>query len=345
MRWLVLAGLVGCYSPTVHPGAPCGRGGACPRPLTCSAQNTCEAAGSVVDASADSPAVQNDAPAADACASCVAPVNDLPDNAIDVSAGGDFTADLTDAHDDASKPNTGSTICGAAGGLDVFYKITLAADETIYLDTFGSDFDTVIRVFHGACAGGAAPNNVVCHDNANNCNSVQTVWLGTMRAGDNCIVVDGVDGTQTGHSLKLRVERGGRTGTPIIPPGVISGTQSYTMTGDTTNAGNTEDGSCSQHGSPDQGYAFSLCPGVTQTVGATTCNATTAMTPWDTALWARGPGGELACQDDDMAACPAGGGFSTISFSATGNHLFWVIVDGAGGTPNRGPYQVDLNFQ
>ena len=37
--------------------------------------------------------------------------------------------------------------------------------------------------------------------------------------------------------------------------------------------------------------------------------------------------------------------WATISFPATGNHLFWVIVDGAGGTPNRGPYELDLNFQ
>ena len=39
----------------------------------------------------------------------VAPPNDLPDGAIDVSAGGDFTADLTFAHDDADKPGTTST--------------------------------------------------------------------------------------------------------------------------------------------------------------------------------------------------------------------------------------------
>lgn len=338
MRWLVLFGLVGCYSPTVHPGAPCGPRGACPDHLTCSAQNTCEVAGAA-DAAVDVsvPDVPVDA--------LVAPVNDQPSGAIDVSGGGDFAADLTLAHDDAQKPNNSSTICGTAGGLDVFYTINLAADEVVYLDTFGSDFDTVIRVFHGACTAGAAPLSSVCHDNANNCNSVQTVWLGTMRAGDNCIVIDGLDGMQTGHSLKLRVERGHRNGSLVTPPGVLGGTQTYTFTNDTTNAGNTEDGSCSQHGAPEQGYAFSVCPGQAKTIRASTCNATTAMTPWDTALWARGPGGELACQDDDMAACVPGGGFSTISFSAADNHLYWVLVDGAGGSPNRGPYEVDFNIQ
>lgn len=339
MRWLVLAGLVGCYSPTVHPGAPCGPGGACPGNLVCSAQNTCEPVAGAADAATDSTPSSDAAPDA-----ALAPVNDLPGGAIDVSAGGDFTADLTNAHDDASKPGTNTMICGAAGGLDVFYKISLAADEVVYLDTFGSDFDTVIRVFRGACAGGAAPSGVVCHDNANNCNSQQTVWLNTMKAGDNCIVVDGVDGTQAGHSLKLRVERGHRNGALVTPSGVIGGPVTYMFTNDTTNAGNTEDGSCAQHQSPDQGYAFSVCPGQTRTITASTCNATTAMTAWDTALWARGPGGELACNDDAGAACTAGPGFSTISFQATDNHLFWVIVDGAGGT-DRGPYQLDFNFQ
>ncbi len=340
MRWLVLAGLVGCYSPTLHPGAPCGPGGACPDGLVCTAQITCEVPGAVADAAIDS------SPAIDAAPDVpVAPVNDQPGGAIDVTMGGDFTADLTNAQDDASKPSTGTTICGAAGGLDVFYKISLAADEVVYLDTFGSDFDTVIRVFHGACAGGAAPTGVVCHDNANNCSSVQTVWLGTMKAGDNCIVVDGADGTQTGRSLMLRVERGHRNGSLVTPSGVLGGTQTYTLTNDTTNAASLEDGSCAQHGFPEQGYAFSLCPGVTKTVGATTCNATTAMTPWDTAVWARGPGGELACRDDDGSACVPGGGFSTISFAATGNHLFWVLVDGGGGNPSVGPFELDLNFQ
>jgi hypothetical protein len=340
VRLFLLVGLAGCFSPKVHPGAPCGPGGACPGELVCAADQTCQPpGGGVQDAAVDTPLLDEGIDAA------LAPPNDLPDGAIDVSDGGDFTADLTFAHDDAAVPGTSSTLCGGDGGLDVFYTLSLPADEVVYLDTFGSDFDTVIRVYRGACTGGAAPDNAVCHDNANNCNSVQTVWLARMRAGDNCIVVDGLDATQTGRSLKLRVERGHRPGRAVTQAGVIGGTPSYTFTDDTTGAGNTEDGTCSDHGAPDQGYAFSLCPGETRTVGATTCNAATAMTPWDTALWARGPGGQLACQDDDMAACVPGGGFSTISFQATGNHLFWVIVDGAGGTPDHGPYELDLNFQ
>jgi len=31
---------------------------------------------------------------------------------------------------------------------DVFYRVSVLTDETYYIDTFGSDFDTSIRVFH-----------------------------------------------------------------------------------------------------------------------------------------------------------------------------------------------------
>ena len=42
LRALVLV-CAGCYAPTIHPGAPCGDNGACPRELACSSlTNTCE---------------------------------------------------------------------------------------------------------------------------------------------------------------------------------------------------------------------------------------------------------------------------------------------------------------
>src|SRR5262249_42293694 len=82
------------------------------------------------------------------------PANDAPAGAIDVTAGGAFTANLVAAHDD-----NGPGTCGAAGGRDVFYKVTLQAPQVYYFDTFGSNFDTVVRVFAGACTAvtGATP--------------------------------------------------------------------------------------------------------------------------------------------------------------------------------------------
>jgi len=343
MRLLFLVGLAGCYSPTVHPGAPCGSGGACPGNLVCAADQTCQPPGGV-DAGPDSSPLADAAidgpPGIDACTTCIAPANDLPGDAIDISAGGDFTADLTYAHDDASKPGTGQ-FCGNAGGLDVFYTIHVDADEVYYIDTFGSDFDTVIRVFHGACTGGAAPNGTSCRNDANACSSVQTQFAGTLSAGDNCVVIDGLDGTQTGRSLMVHVEAGGREGTRVASP---SGTQTFSGTPfDTANDSNVEAGSCANYGSPDHGFYFTPCPGQTVNVTATTCNATTAASPWDTALYAHGPNGELDCTDDDGTACALNGGLSTISFTARNAHLYWVVVDA--GSPNTsGAYELDLTF-
>ena len=348
MRWLLVLGIVGCYSPTVHPGAPCGPGGACPGDLVCSAAMTCEPAGGGADAATDSGDVTDaspDAPVAiDACTTCIAPANDLPGDAIDVTNGGDFTADLTYAHDDSSKPANGGGACGSDGGLDVFYKVHVTASEVYYIDTFGSDptLDTIVRVYKGACVAGVSPQGTVCHDNAQCGSSVHTQWVGTLAAGDNCIVVDGTNGTQTGTSLKVHVERGHRDG--IAVNSIRTPTGSYTESGNTTGTTNVQDGTCAMHGFGEIGYYFIECPGQSLSVTASTCNATTAATPWDTAVYADGPGGELACQDDDMAACTLGGGLSTINFTTSGAHLYWVLVDGGGGTPSTGAYELDLTF-
>jgi hypothetical protein len=328
---LLLLGLVGCYSPTVHSGAPCGPGGQCPGELVCAADQTCQPAGVSMVEDAAPPAVDAGIDAA------VGPPNDQPDGAIDVTDGGDFTADLTNAHDDASKPaNQGATVCGDDGAPDVFYTVHLGHPEVFYFDTFGSDFDTIIRVFSGGCSGGTAPNNTSCHNNAP-CGNLQTQWVGTLPGGDSCIVVDGT-GAQTGGAVKLHVERGHHDGTRIAQ---FRPTGAYMLTGDTTGRPNFQDGSCSPHGAPEVAYYYVQCPGDHLDVTATTCNAATA---WDTMLYAKGPGGELACQDDDFDACPAGGGLSTLAFTSVGAHLYWIVVDGAGGTPNVGPYELDVTF-
>jgi hypothetical protein len=339
VRLFLLAGLlVGCDSPTVHPGAPCGPGGACPGNLVCAVDQTCQPPGVTPDASGDSSPI-GDGPA-DSCTTCAAPANDLPAGAIDISAGGDFTADLTYAHDDAQRGSSPDPLCGGDGGLDVFYTIHVASSEVYYLDTFDSDFDTVIRVFHGSCAGGAAPSGTQCRNDATSCNSVQTQFASTLTTGDNCVVVDGVDGTQTGHTLHLHVEPGGRTGSHISTSTVPS---SPSFMGDTTGLSNQSQASCAMHVAPDRGYYLYPCPGQSISVTATTCNQTTATAGWDTVLYASGPAGELACTDDDGTNCSIGGGLSTISFTATDAHLYWVVVD-AGGDNEAGAYELDVSL-
>lgn len=309
----------------------------------CTADQTCQLpSGGSIDAATDSsPLVDSaidGAPGVDACSTCIAPANDLPGGAIDITAGGDFTADLTYAHDDAAKPATGGTFCGNAGGLDVFYEVVLNADAVYYFDTFGSDFDTVIRVIHGACVGGTAPNGTSCRNDA--CGTTQTQYATQLNAGTDCIIIDGLDGTQTGHSLKLHVEPGGRAGTRVSTSTVPA---APTFMGTTVGGANLSMASCSMYNSPDEAYYLTACPGQSIAVKATTCNATTAAAPWDTAVSASGPAGELACTDDDGTNCSLNGGLSTISFTATDAHLFWIVVD-AGNNNTSGPYELDVSL-
>ena len=203
---------------------------------------------------------------------------------------------------------------------------------------FGSDFDTVIRVYRGACAGGAAPSNVACHDNANNCSSVQTVWLGTTARGrqlhrrrwPRChadrALAEAARRARSPHrhrSLRRPVRSAARPATrsrttrrmPATPR-----TAAARITARRTRATRSR-------------YARARH----WTVGATTCNAATAGTPWDTAVWAARPGDPAGVSGRrPRAPAPSTAASRRSRSRRTDNHLFWVIVDGAGGTPEPG---------
>ncbi|MDB4958090.1 MAG: lysyl oxidase-like [Myxococcales bacterium] len=243
------------------------------------------------------------------------PPNDRPNSSTDVTAGGTFTADLTYAHEDA--PGPGSMSCGFAGGRDVFYRVGVFTDETYYIDTFGSDFDTSIRVFHNiSCASvTGATNGAICRNDM--CGTLQSQYAGTM-SGENCIVITQHSSNETKGHLVLHVERGNRKGYS----GLLTGT--VTLTGSTCNGINDYMGNCGGAG-PNIDYFTTGCPGQTQNLTATTCSAATLI---DTSLFVLGPGStQIACNDDD-AACTASGADSTIpTVQLVGAHLFWVIVD------------------
>jgi len=344
-RSVLLAVLAACYSPSPPAGSPCSDTEPCPSTLTCSpVSHTCELQGGTINdapmALHDSPRGMIDAPRVDAssdadtlmlCGTGVnppCPPNDLPSGAIDVTAGGTFTADIRFAHDDASPG--GGTLCGNAGGRDVFYEATTGFAEVWYFDTLGSDFDSVIRVYSGPCVSGAGSGQT-CHDNA--CGGTQTQWVGTISAGTSCIVVDQASSSVTNGSLVLHVERGHHNGTKIMTGAGVK------TTGDTTSTGDNTTPACASAGN-DQAFYFTTCPGNSFTAHATTCNAATT---WDTALEGAGPTGATACNDDD-ATCSGNQNASTISFATPGAHLWWLIVD-AGATGAFGPFELDTTIQ
>ncbi|MDQ3367917.1 MAG: MopE-related protein [Myxococcota bacterium] len=258
------------------------------------------------------------------------PPNDTAAGAIDISAGGTFTADLAAARDDNWATLSGQA-CGLQGGRDVFYQLTLPAPEVVYFDTFGSSFDTVIRGFAGSCAALGAIQS--CADDA--CGTQGSQGARELAAGTHCVVVDQYASTSTTGALVLTVKRGGRAGLALP---AASGSVSDTTTG---KAHLSVAGCESNTLQPDVGHFFTSCPGTT-TVSANTCSGTA----FDAVLSLRSGAAtttDVACSDD-VTGC--GNGFQPriTGATVTGANLQWLIVDGFGQTGN-GAYTLSYSIQ
>lgn len=256
------------------------------------------------------------------------PPNDQAAGAIDVSNGGQFLVDLAAARDDSW---TNGTDCGEQGGRDVFYQLTLADPEVVYLDTFGSSFDSVIRLYAGSCASLGALQT--CSDDA--CGQQRTQVARALAAGTYCIVVDQYSSTVTAGSLKLKVKRGGRTGTQISGSGAVSGT--------TTGKAHLSVASCEANTmQPDVAYFFTSCPGVTTSVSANTCSGTV----FDAVVYVKSGAAstaDVACSDD-VSGCGNGLQPRISGAAVSGANLNWMIVDGFGQTGN-GAYTLTYSIQ
>ena len=257
------------------------------------------------------------------CNPCV--VNDEAAGAIDVTSGGTFTADML-----ASKDDVSSSSCGAAGGRDVFYRITLTAPRVYYIDTFGSSFDTTVHVFDMPCSQVGASAVAVCYDNA--CGVPQSQLARSLPAGESCIVVDQASASDSG-ALTLNVVRADRDGQPLA-----AGPQ--TIAGDTCSASNiTEplDQNCDGPGAngKEHAYYFTACPGAPLLLDADLCPAPA----WDSVLYVkRVDGNQIGCNDDTCALGP------TITNVPINGSLFFLYVDGFDATA-CGAYSLDTNLR
>jgi hypothetical protein len=256
-------------------------------------------------------------------------VNDGPGGAVDVTAGGMFTGNALNARDDVDANG-----CGGSGGRDLFYSVTLTQPEVYYFDTFGSSFNTVVRVYGKPCAQvGTGSGASACGDDS--CGGTQTQLAVPLPTGQSCIVVDQSDAAQTG-SLVLRVMRGKRDG-------LILATGMQTTAGNTTTGTNVTDpiDMCDAPGSGgrDVAYFFTVCPGVTLTLDADICPAPA----WDPVLYVSrvtsASTTQLACRDDN---CGAGPDLQNISI--TNGQLFVLYVDGFDPT-FYGPFTMHSNIR
>ncbi|HEY5925883.1 MAG TPA: hypothetical protein VIV11_29550 [Kofleriaceae bacterium] len=330
MRWALALVLVGaCYAPSPQPGASCADG-VCPEPLVCSTITmTCEHAegtidsGVISDDATDARLIDGCTPAPELCddgidqdcdgddPSCA--TNDKAAGAIDITAGGTFTADLRYAHDDVAANG-----CSEDGGRDLYYSITLTAPRVYYFDTFGSSFDTVIRVYPRSCATvGTGANARACQNDS--CNGEQSQVAASLPAGQSCVVIDQVSADETSGNVMLRAVASTRDGMPLA-----SGMQMVSgSTANATNVMDPVDNNCDGPGSngKDLAYFFTLCPAQTLLLDAETCTGAT----WDTVLYVRnGATTQVGCNDD---AC--GNMQSRITnVSITNGNFFWLIIDG-----------------
>jgi len=265
-------------------------------------------------------------------ADAVCPTNDLPAGAIDISQGGVFTVDLSAAHDDNFAASTATLDCGHQGGRDVFYTFTLPSEEVVYFDSFGSNFDSVIRVFAGACT--AIGTTMACADDA--CSSTRSQGAVDLVAGQYCLVLDQFDNNVTAGLATLTFKRGGR-------PGVeIAGSSSFT--GTTTGKTDLSVASCEANThQPDVGHFFLSCPAVTTTVSASTCTGTA----FDTIIYGKAgsaTSADLVCSDDEAGCGSQGFQSKFTGWTVGGPNLNWIIVDGFGLTGN-GTYKLTYSIQ
>jgi hypothetical protein len=239
----------------------------------------------------------------------VPPPNDTCAGAIDISAGGTFAGDSTNASTDPGGACRGNSRSG------LWYRFTLAQREVVYLDTLdGNSWDSVITVRSGSCTG----TEVLCGDDV--CSTFRSQGAVGLVAGTYYVLVSGYYMVSYG-AFSLRYLHSPCPGARVLAGGW--------NTGDTGTAGNDTTGSCGNSSGPDAPYYFTQCPGG-HSVTMDLCDSRS----WDSMLYLRSGGGGLCgnaeedCNDDGCGP----GVRSSLDSTLTGPGLFFVVVDGFNGS-------------
>jgi hypothetical protein len=248
------------------------------------------------------------------------PANDACSSAMELGTGGTFTG----------------VLCGATGGFfgdcgngpsapDVWFRIeTGPCAGTMTVDTCGSDFDTVVALFRGACG---SPTLVECNDDAQAgpcAGSLQSYFQFQAPANTSYLLrMSNANQTASGHYV-LHVDTTAPANdscaqaTPIGTGSTNFDTSCATLDGPTSSCRPTAM-------APDLWYSFNA--GCTGSLWVDTCGAS-----YDTVLSVHtGSCGnlvELACNDDEGSRCPANGYSSFVAVPVVSGSNYKIRVSG-----------------
>lgn len=212
---------------------------------------------------------------------------------------------------------------------DVFYNLHVPTDGDLYLDTFGSMFDTIVSL-RDACDMGS---EIACSNDANVSRTSRVIYR-NLPHGDYVVVVDGDRDRPAGD---YTLTAASRPGAPRI-----SCENALDITGGGAVYGRTEgmsiaSGPCGGFDAPEEVFEFTL-------TARTAVLLRTAGSDFDTVLYVRpmtcsasAGGMSIACNDD-----PSAGTAAALDLDLMPGRYF-VFLDGAGGA--AGNYRLVAYFE
>jgi hypothetical protein len=255
--------------------------------------------------------------------------NDTCAGAIDITSSSTVTGTTVGATNDHT-----SSSCGCTPAADVWYRFTLSTRSVVWLlAEHSATGDLSLHLHQDSCTGTIPSGG--CNDD-----SCPRPGDGYNRFPQIAAVLDpatyylAVDGCAAdAFTLHFSASAPG--------PDAPLGTTNLLLSGGSARTGNTSGGgndvspaaTCGSTSAPEHVYFFAVCPSASKTVTADTCTGT----DYDSYLYAKRDnvqtGTQLACTDDGCGTNDA-----TISFTASGPGIFFIVVDGW--TTNSGNYSL-----
>ncbi len=260
-----------------------------------------------------------------------APANDTCPNAAPIGVGSVFGVSSAATTD-------GSDSCNPTSGGDVWYAFTAPASGTLFVNTCGSAYDTVLSV-HSGCPGTAA-NQLACDDDSGNCGAVPRRQSSTSLLVDGgqtyLIRVAGFGGAVGSFQLNLGFTSAPGADACASAPSIAAGSYIDTTVGATTDGA----AGCVDGTGADKWYAFTAP--ATGTMFVDTCGSA-----FDTVISVHAgcPGNaanQLACDDDGGNCGATPRRQSSTSAAVVGGQTYLIRVAGFSGA--AGAYQFNIGF-